>query len=262
MPRKYTIAANGLSEWFIVVDRDADEVVRYAAEQLNKNLYQITGALIPYHSNLCPKNGPEIKLGFGCRPDGEDDMIDLSGLANEGFRIKITGENIIIASKSSRGILYGVYTFLEKLCGCRWYSSKVTKIPRCEDLEFFDVDIAESPVFDCRDVYWRDAFNGSFASHNKINSGKADISFKQGGMEKFFNFHHAMFDLVPPDKYFDAHPEYYSENNGVRTKKQLCLSNPDVVKIAAVQVKKWIRANPDCNIFSIAQNDSGGWCTS
>ncbi|MBR6321359.1 MAG: DUF4838 domain-containing protein, partial [Lachnospiraceae bacterium] len=258
---KYVIADNGRSDWFIVVDRDADEVVRYAAEQLNKYLYRITGALVPYHSNLCARRGPEIRLGFRCRPDGEDGLISLEGLSREGFRIRTTGDNILIASPSSRGILYGVYTFLEKICGCRWFSSRVTRIPRRRRLAFGDLDIAETPAFECRDVYWRDAFDGAFASHNKINSGKADISFKQGGMEKFFNFHHAMFDLVPPDRYFDKHPEYFSEINGERVKKQLCLSNPEVVKIAAAQVKKWIRDNPDCKIFSIAQNDGGGYCT-
>ncbi len=258
---RHVIAENGRSDWFIVVDRDADEVTRYAAEQLNRYLYRITGALVPYHSNLCEKRGPEIKLGFRCRPDGEDDLINLEGLGKEGFRIRSTGENITIASASSRGILYGVYTFLEKLCGCRWFSSAVTRIPKRRRLAFGELDIAEAPAFECRDVYWRDAFDGAFASRNKINSGKADISFKQGGMEKFFNFHHAMFDLVPPDRYFGEHPEYFSEVDGKRVPRQLCLTNPDVAVIAAGQVKKWIRANPDCKIFSIAQNDGGGYCT-
>ena len=182
-------------------------------------------------------------------------------MEKEGFTIRVTENGILIASPSSRGVLYGVCTFLEKFFGCRWYSSEVIRTPFQPEASLPLCDFTENPAFECRDIYWRDAFDGVFASHNKINSGKADISCKQGGMEKFFNFHHAFLDLVSAEKYFDTHPEYFSERDGKRNTNQLCLANPEVVRIAAEQVFRWIEENPDCNIFSIAQNDNRGYCT-
>ena len=258
MEKKIQLTRGGVSDWSIVVDRDADEVVRYSAEQLLKYIYKCTGAVVPYYSNLCGRRGPEIRLGFDCRGDGLDK--DLPETDREGFTIRVAEGGILIASPSSRGVLYGVCEFLERFFGCRWFSSEVIKTPFNPDSEIPVCEITENPAFECRDIYWRDAFDGVYASHNRINSGKADISFKQGGMEKFFNFHHAFLDLVPGNKYFAEHPEYFAEVNGNRTTSQLCLSNPDVVKIAAEQVMRWIEANPDCTVFSIAQNDNSGYC--
>ncbi len=259
MEKKITFAHDGVSAWSIVVDRNADEVVRYSAEQLVRYFYKCTGAVVPYYANLCARRGPEIHLGCDCRGDGLDN--ELPQMQKEGFTIRVRENGILIASPSSRGVLYGVCTFLEKFFGCRWYTADVVKTPYNPEVTLPLCEFTENPAFECRDIYWRDAFDGVFASHNKINSGKADISFKQGGMEKFFNFHHAFLDLVPAGAYFTAHPEYFSERDGVRTRDQLCLSNPNVVQIAAAQVMRWIEENPDCNIFSIAQNDNYGYCT-
>ena len=61
--------------------------------------------------------------------------------------------------------------------------------------------------------------------------------------------------------YFDAHPEYFSEIEGRRVPdKQICLTNPDVIGIAKAKLKEWIRDNPECTVFSVAQNDTYGPC--
>ena len=62
---------------------------------------------------------------------------------------------------------------------------------------------------------------------------------------------------MPVEEYFDSHPEYFSETNGKRISKrtQLCLTNPDVLKIAINRVREWIEEEPDVKIISISQND-------
>ena len=41
---------------------------------------------------------------------------------------------------------------------------------------------------------------------------------------------------------------------------QLCLTNPDVLKISIARVREWIKDNPKATIFSVSQNDTGGHC--
>ena len=57
--------------------------------------------------------------------------------------------------------------------------------------------------------------------------------------------------------------EGYALVNGVRLRDrtQLCLTNPEVLQIAIARVRQWIRENPDCRVFSVAQNDWGNYCT-
>ncbi len=99
--------------------------------------------------------------------------------------------------------------------------------------------------------------DGAFAVKLRLNSARSTITEEQGGKAMFYNFSHTFSQLVPPEIWFDSHPEYFSMAAGRRLKNrsQLCLTNPDVVNICAQGVKKWARENPAYNIFSVAMND-------
>jgi hypothetical protein len=120
-----------------------------------------------------------------------------------------------------------------------------------------------SPAFEYREAYFRHAFDGDFCAKNNLNSNLGDISKAKGGRMKWYNFHHSFRDLVPAEKYFETHPEYFAEINGTRVpNQQICLTNPDVLEISKKKLLEWIKENPECTVFSVAQNDTrGGFCT-
>lgn len=256
---RYIIAENGRSPYHIVTSQYAHDAVRFAASELQKYIYESTNACIPYFSDGCPRRGAEIMVGMGARGIS----LPLDHLSDEGFFIKTDGENIIIAGKTPRGTLYGVYSFLEKFVGFRCFTKNIEKVDRLKTLAVPDLDIAESPAFEYREAYFRDAFDADFCAKNKLNSNMADLPRSRGGHMKFFNFHHSFNDLVPVDEYFDSHPEYFSEVEGKRIggRTQLCLTNPDVLKISIEKVREWIRKNPHCRVFSVGQNDWRNNCT-
>ncbi|MBQ8210261.1 MAG: DUF4838 domain-containing protein [Clostridia bacterium] len=254
----YKIASGGESDFIIVAHQYADETVRYAASQLQEYLLRATGAAIPYFSDRCPMRSAEIRIGADVRGETKTE----TDLHDEGFYIRGAGEHITITGRTSRGVLYGVYRFLEIFCGYRCFTKDVETIDTFDVLEIELDEIKEEPAFDFRDAYFRNAFDGGFSSKNRLNSGLCDLSKAKGGRMKWFNFHHSFCDLVPEGKYFDSHPEYFSEVNGVRTRdSQLCLTNPDVLKIAEETLRSWIKNNPECTVFSVAQNDNPHRCT-
>lgn len=254
----YRIAENGESNFHIVNHQYSDETVRYAASELQKYLLKATNAAIPYYSDRCPMRGPEIRIGENVR--GETSFEN--NLDAEGFCIRGEGEHITITGKTSRGVLYGVYRFLEIFCNYRCFTKDTEQIDTMDVLEIELDEIKEEPAFEFRDAYFRNAFDGDFASKNRLNSGLCDISKAKGGRVKWYNFHHSFCDLVPENLYFDNHPEYYSEVNGKRVRdSQLCLTNPEVIKIAEKTLRRWIKENPECTVFSIAQNDNMLRCT-
>ena len=83
-----------------------------------------------------------------------------------------------------------------------------------------------------------------------------------GGCIKYKGFAHTFYPLVPPDKYFGPHPEWYSLIKGKRThdNAQLCLSNPELRDFVVQRVKEWLRESPDARIISVTQNDCFGAC--
>ena len=68
--------------------------------------------------------------------------------------------------------------------------------------------------------------------------------------------------LLPPDKYFDEHPEWYSEIDGKRTHEhaQLCLTNDEMRKELARNALAVLRNDPEAGVISISQNDWHGRC--
>jgi hypothetical protein len=62
---------------------------------------------------------------------------------------------------------------------------------------------------------------------------------------------------MPPAEFYDKHPEYYSLIDGKRIHDhaQLCLTNPDVLKIITERIKKQMREIPEYLIYDVSQND-------
>ena len=255
----------------ILVAKDASQSTYWAAAELQRILQKMTGVTLPIGQDL--ENNPQFGLYIhkaiivGNHPRLQEIgvEIDWDSLGDEGYRITTCSEDIIIAGSQKRGAMYGVFSLLEKYMGVRWLTPDVEHIParHCVTLPI-NLDETYVPVLEYRETsFWEGLIDGTWCAHNKCNGHFNRVADYQGGSHKYFPFVHSFNSLVPVDKYFDEHPEYFSEVNGVRLREntQLCLTNDDVFKIALKQVKDWIRKHPDTTIISISQNDGYNPCT-
>ena len=97
---------------------------------------------------------------------------------------------------------------------------------------------------------------------NKSNGNSERLDTKRGGKHTYQGFVHTFYRLIPPEKYFKDHPEWFSEINGKRTHKraQLCLTNEQMRKELVKNLKERLRKNPAATIASVSQNDWAGNC--
>lgn len=248
------IIDNKKTNFHICYDVLASECIRYAANELQKYLCAATKCVVPVFSSKCPCRGFEIHLGLIVRGKNYEHYVN--DLSEEGFAIVRDQGDLAIVSKSSRGVLYGVYYFLERFIKLNALDSEMIVYENVEKIEFLE-DIYYDLPFEYRECYFTDAFNGKYASMNMLNSNLADLSARLGGKTKWYNFHHSFSDLINPNEYFDKHPEYFSEIDGVRVKEhtELCLSNEEVFELCLKRVKQWIKDNPECKVFSVAQDE-------
>ena len=225
------------SEYYIVNSKEASECERFAASELQKYLYLSTLCPIPIYSDKCDIYGKEIIIGRARNNQKNEKLKDLS---YEAFIIYMKDDNLIIDGNSSRAILYAVYRFLEDYIDFRCFSSDCETYKKCNNI-IFSNEILFDFKFEYRDVYFTDAFTSSFASKNMLNSNLANLGEREGGKNKWYNFHHSFADIISPNKYFDTHPEYFSLIDGKRRKEhtELCLSNEDVFKLTVQKVKEW-----------------------
>ncbi len=250
-----TIARDGRARAIIVVRADAPEPERYAAQELANFLEQVTGAEFMAVTEVV-RPGPCIFVG----PDAAkqaDPQFSTDGLGAEGIVIKTIGDNLVLAGDRPRGTLYAVYTFLEDQLGCRWWSSTESTIPRKSNVTVDKLDIRYVPPLEYRSPFWTDAFDGDWSARNKANGQSHRLEAKHGGKHIYEGFVHTFYPLIPPQKYFAEHPEWFSEIDGKRTTEnaQLCLTNEDMRKELVKNLKQNLRNNPQATIASVSQND-------
>ena len=257
------LAENGRSQYSIIVARDASPSEKHAADELQAFLQQICGARLPIATDEQPPGEHEIILGDSAHLRSLGLGADVAALGDEGFLIRTAPPHLVIAGGRLRGTMYGVYTFLADHLGCRWFSSKVSRIPHLERIAIGDINDRQVPALEYREPFSADAMDGDWAARNRMNSSAARLTEAQGGKITYFPFVHSFYTLIPPEKYFAAHPEWYSEINGKRThdNAQLCLTNEALIQEAIENVKAWIKEHPDARIISVSQNDCWGWCT-
>jgi hypothetical protein len=239
---KINLVVKGKSNYRIVLPAQATKWDSLASKELQKYLKDISGAELPIINANSSGKGNEIILGH----DGK--------IKKDGFSIKTAGGNLEITGGPERGSLNGIYSFLEKYLGCRMYSASVKVIPVKKNISLPQINIKEEPVFEYRDVHYKNAFDPDYSHWHKLYSDPE--SKKTWGL-----FVHTFSRLVPPEKYFKEHPEYFAELNGIRVADgQLCLSNPDVYKIVVDELRQRMKENPDAKIWSVSQNDNFSNC--
>lgn len=254
----------GKSDYAIVISQNAPSPERHAAQELQHFLQEISGASIPIVEDSSPLPPRAILLGENNHLETIGEEIDFKSLGKEGYILRSKGDQLIIAGGKPRGTLYGVYGLLEDHLGCRWFTPDLSRIPKSKKLAIPSLDETVIPPLEYRDVFYSDVFDGDWVLRNRLNSSHARGVEDKGGRVRFgkMAFVHTFYRLVEPKKYFNKHPEYFALVDGKRRREgaQLCLTNPDVIRIAAKKVKKWIRRDPGATIFSVSQNDCHGNC--
>ena len=260
---------NGKSAYEIIVSNAASGAEKKAASELQKYLKEMTGFTLPILTDNTREEGKtEILIGKTNRENG-DFVIDRKTLGADGFQILTSGKRLAITGGGDRGTLYGVYSLLESF-GCRFFAVGVESIPKVKKLTVsLPNPLIEKPAFEYRDVFWSPVFDTDISLKLKINGTHTNqgavqryIPQELGGGVRFTKPHlvHTFHYLIPAAEYFEKHPEYFSEINGQRKcdylYTQLCLTNPDVLRMAIDTVKTWLREDPEGSIVSVSQDDS------
>lgn len=255
------LAENGASGFRIVVGETASPSERYAANELQRFLREISGVELPVASDGEAITQHEILVGRSKHLDRLKLEIDWQALGTEGILIRTHQGHLVLAGGSKRGTLYAVYTFLQEQLGCRWFTPQVSRIPQQDRIVLPALNVVRAPIFEYRAETWSSATDPDWAARNFINTcGACDA--EHGGSFKAIGGGHSFHAMFPPEKYFKEHPEYYPLIGGIRTaqKSQLCFTNPEVVKAASEWVLGQLREKPDTDFIWVAQMDCRGWC--
>ena len=255
----------------IVIPAEASPSQKYAAEELRDYTEKTTGVRLPIATDAAPLPEKAILLGETKYTDelAGRGKSAADGLGEDGFRLLARPPHLLVVGSPKRGTLYGVYEILERFAGCRWYASWHTVAPERDRIEVpMALDDVQVPAFAMREPYWYDVLrHPEFAARLRVNNNSNNpLDEKFGGSSFRFGGGlgscHTFETLLPSDKYYDAHPEYFSMVKGKRLKhhSQLCLTNPDVLRIVTSNVLERIRKDPGAKFYGVSQNDWYNFC--
>ena len=231
--------------------------------ELQNHLREVTGAELPIRPVAdVSADAKQILVGLSSRLQERAPDVDFEALGWDGIFMRTVGQDLLLAGGRPRGTLYAVYTFLEEIVGCRWWTATESFIPKRPTLEVPDLDRTYVPKLRYREAFYRGAFSSPFAARLKCNGHFARIPPEYGGHYTILGWCHTFFQLLPPDRYFEEHPDWYSEIDGRRMaqRAQLCLTNMEMRAELVRNALAWIRKNPDAGMISVSQNDWGGSC--
>lgn len=258
----FRLAADGKTDYRIVLPAEPTSTERIAADELAKYLHQICGTTFEIVDDSGAETDAEIVVGFGRRTDALLPDYDYGELGNDGFIIKTDGTKLILAGGKLRGTMYAVYSFLEDVLGCRWWTPQEELVPERSVIDLLPIDRTDIPYFICRDTLCISSREGgnNWPVKHKLNGSKTAVTDDQGGTVRIHPGGHSFSSLIDPKEHFDEHPEWFAMIDGERQPYQLCVSNEEVVAKCIETVKRWIVEHPDVDIFSVSQDDGPGFC--
>jgi len=261
----------------------------FTAAECCRYLELITGAALPMMPAGKEPAGPCLFVGDERLADAKS--LRPGKLPENGFRIGVRGNSAFIIGTDKLATLHGVYSFLEKCCGCHWTAPGDANetVPRRNSISIESPDYMASPGLPLRGMnlggrLWkggRDIEQLDWMARNKMNfCAMGEIDYwpeyrehavreikEKRGMTLMVGCH-TWTHFLNPNQYFKKHPEYYALVRGKRLNPMtpgsggamVCLTHPDVPRIMEENVIMFLSQNPEVDILGLSQNDGNNWC--
>lgn len=242
----------------VVISEKPTATESEAARELRETVAAMTGVSLPVVTGTNATAGVFIR----CDPS--------AGRGDDGFTLAVRDRSRLEVTGGVRGVLYGVYELLERFGSVDWFSADFTLIPPADRFAVpLTLDETQRPAFRHRStsLLFKTEADDAYCSHRRFLMTSRDLPERYGGraatrFSGWLGNCHTFKKLVPPDRYAKSHPEYYALVDGARMTSgaQLCLTNPDVVRIACDSVARQVRANPSIRYFGASQMDNQKRC--
>lgn len=258
---EWMLADGGKALVHIVMPETADTKEQKAAADLAHWLGRISGAEFSVVKENAAAAGKAISVGQTRR--WLESGISQPNLSKDGYSIDAKGDTLFIVGGSRRGIINGVYAFLEEDLGCRWYHPDFYPlIPSLPRLKVAPVARSFVPPFEM----YRTAHFDSTQSAEDWNLRNRTLTYSTvrkewgGKMTIWPGFAHT-YQFFMPRSEFEKHPDYFmTDANGKQAAQQFCPTHPEVRKIVLEKTLAALARNPDINVVCISPNDGGGYC--
>lgn len=257
----------------ILIAGNADECVLYSAKKLKEYIFKVTGEDIEISDE--PDGKACFSVGISAAVTKETYENAVFKTNGDGFSLSVLNGNVVlIAAKTSRGVMYGVYDYIEKFLGVRFLTADAEYIPENGSVVLPE-NYVSNPDFEMRTYLFGDTFqdtaNFDHIARTRTVDLFTEVDKAHGGKKTVYgrNVNHNFHFYVPFEKYGNDHPEFYrfiyvnaeilptiDITNGITDDGKLDETKEiSVAKIVIDEMKKDIEKYPDVKVFCFTQED-------
>ena len=229
-----------------------------AAKIFQKYVAMLTDVTLPIIYDIYSVHTEkEIAIG-GVTRDYDDTLGEQ--YEEDEYEIKLKDGNLLI-NGGVRGILYGVYTFIEEYLGVRFFSATCERVLYKEKIEIGELNRRFNPPFEYRELCHWDIFDVDFSVKSKINGSfvrklREEDGYGVGFAGGFAGLVHTYSLFCSPDKYFYDHPEYFAlDKAGHRSPISLCYSNVEMHEVVTANILDMLKKETAPKLVSLSIND-------
>ena len=207
------------------IDKISDAAIKFAAKDLARCLNSVTG--MPYN---VVESVPDQRAG-------DIILINDSKLEKQQWNFVSKDGKLYISGRGAPGIVYGIYTFLEKYVGCSWPAPDTEILPKNSAWKIPVLNEKGKPAISRREIYvGSDAPNWVWRMRHKENYRVAyGLNMNIGSPSNGHSF----------DVYVKAikNPKLFGPKISGGKCSTLCMTNPEVRKIVLAELLKYIAAD-------------------
>ncbi|MBO4303390.1 MAG: DUF4838 domain-containing protein [Lentisphaeria bacterium] len=276
------ISREALKEFVILLPPGAGVTERFAAEELAKYVNRMTCVLLPLR-DAAEGGGANRAFCFEIHPD--------ESVRFDGFRISVKGEKVIFSATMPKGILNGVYAFLEENgCCWVWMGEANEVVPQREFLQVDEEVVSPALEFRgecifsvCRenveevrtilDFLGKNRFNLLMTSVKRTEKRPGGWKVNWIDVEKellpelekrgiFLNISEHSGRWFFPVSLFEKHPDWFAMNKeGKRfSTGQICYGNEEAVEYLKNAYVAYAKSHPEVGILGTWPEDGYGFC--
>ena len=265
----------------IVLPENSHPTVRFAAEELQRWIGEITGAVLPIVKEADPSR-PQIVLPVQPTQFPED-VKKLSG--NDGYAVRRKDKTLYLIAGCPKGILNGVYKILHKNSDIIWArpDEKLgTIFTKKSDFDIANTDFIDIPVYVLRG-YMMNRDKKSRPDQAMIRQGavwqarngsnwdelspKNPLKRELGSVLEYGGGHNLVHLFITEKGYYKDHPEFFPFREGHRMRPseaklltQLCFTNREMTEEFIRILGQRIRTNPEYDTYRIMIEDNYNTC--
>lgn len=257
---KTDLIKNGSCEYKIVVPASASRGLTDAASELNYFLSESAGTelAVVYDNEVSYGSGAKyFVLGSGNSLFASAGVTVPQELGRRGAFVETKDNSVFMAGQTDVGTLNAVYEWLGYQINLKIYGSDEIFFDRdVVDMKLKKISVTEVPdITDLSSTYgWTD--------NDALTCGRMRYTGSYW-MTVDGNTYHNSFNYLPPEKYKQSNPEWYSVDG-----TQLCYtaqgngeSLQKMQEAAFQKLKTVIIANPSLKNVTFTQQDDSSWCT-